>query len=212
MRAQPVSISRSRSFAFAPVATSVVLTTLALLGLLARPLVASVSGTEPVVGAAAPPRPNPPAPAAALPPVVVPVDGEVVAVGFDQVAVQEAGGERPVAFNLDAATTIVRDGAAASASDLRPGDRVELGVDGRTGQALTIVASPEGMGAPSGLAAALAALGLAAAAFLLRSRRPAPKAPVVRRPLTYRPRPQSATRLLPAPVPAAERHDQRPAA
>jgi len=182
------------SFSFAPLAVALGLAALALLGLLARPVVAAVSS----IPAAQPAAQD----AAAPPPVVVPITGEVVAFADGLLGVREDGGERPVAFTVTGQTAVTRGGTAAAPADLRPGDRVAMAVDPRTGTVLSLDVRPVAAGGPSNGAALLAALGLVAAAGVLVARRRAAARPQVRRPLPARPAPRP---LTPTRRPAARR-------
>ena len=74
-------------------------------------------------------------PAGAIP---VEISGDVAAVRGDLLGVVETGQSSPVGFTLVDATIVVRDGRAAVATDLRPGDAVRLVIDGRTGQVATL--------------------------------------------------------------------------
>ena len=79
---------------------------------------------------------------AAETPVLVEVDGVVVATGNGLLGVHETGAAAPVAFRVGDGTGVTRDGAAVSVDNLRLGDAVRMMVDGRTGQAVRIAAEP----------------------------------------------------------------------
>jgi len=199
MRTSRSSFSFAPSFLLAPLATTVALTALALLGLLARPLVASETGSATL-------RP--------VSPIAIAVEGEIVAVAANLLAVHETGGAGPVAFLVDAATIVERDEARAALHDLRPGDRVMMGVDPRTGTVIEVAASPVTQFTPSGPMAFLALLALLGAAILLRSRRSSAVVPTRLRSLDHRPRLLPAARFMPdlAPAPEVHHHQRRPAA
>ncbi|HEU0114834.1 MAG TPA: hypothetical protein VFQ80_09155 [Thermomicrobiales bacterium] len=110
-----------------------------------------------------------PAPA---PTAVTSVSGRIVALATGQIAVLEDGGDGPVAFNVADSATFTRGGYNAVFEELRPGDRIEMTVDGATGTVLRASVAPGagGIGAPSGEAALLAALGLIGAGCLLAIR------------------------------------------
>ncbi|HET7092121.1 MAG TPA: hypothetical protein VFI22_01555 [Thermomicrobiales bacterium] len=100
------------------------------------------------------------------------VSGQIVALATGQIAVLEDGGDSPVAFNVASGATFTRGGYNAVFEELRPGDRIEMTVDGATGTLLRASVEPGsgGIGAPSGEAALLAALGLIGAGCLLAIR------------------------------------------
>ena len=79
---------------------------------------------------------------AAETPVLVEVDGVVVATGDGLLGVHETGAAAPVAFRVGEGTGVRRDGAAVSVDNLRLGDAVRMTVDGRTGHAVRIAAEP----------------------------------------------------------------------
>ena len=146
--------------------------------------------------AAAPAPPSPPtvpvspvAPSASVP-ILVKTSGTVVARGGGLLGVRELGGDEPVAFMVGDQTALTRDGVAATLADLREGDRVQLLIDGRTGEALEVRAEPRPASATRGRDAfgLLAALALIAAAAVLFARRrvtawPARGRAAARRPL-----------------------------
>jgi hypothetical protein len=103
---------------------------------------------------------------------VTSVSGKIVALATDQIAVLEDGGDGPVAFTVADDATFTRDGYNAVFEELRPGDRIEMTVDGATGTLLRAAVTPAsgGLGAPSGEAALLAAIGLIGAGGLLAIR------------------------------------------
>lgn len=185
-----------------PIATAVGLMAIALLGLLAHPVVAGST-----TGASLPPAPveapSDLAPAVAAP-TTIDVAGSVVAVRDGLLGVQERDGVAPVGFSLDGQARVVRDGRLAAAADLQPGDQVRLSVDGGTGRVLAVDAEPTAaaparrLPTPSGVVAGLAGLGLIAAGALLVARLRLARAahPVVRRPAPSRPRAVPAARQI----------------
>jgi hypothetical protein len=107
-------------------------------------------------------------------PALVSASGTVTSIGNGVLGVVQSGQDDPVGFMLGGDSTVVRAGAPAAGVDLRPGDSVQLIVDGRTGRILLARAEPAAVGlpAPNGLVALLAATGwLAGAATLLRQSR-----------------------------------------
>ncbi len=99
------------------------------------------------------------------------ISGQVVALATGQIAVQEDGGDGPVAFHVAPDATFTRGGYNAVFEELRPGDRIEMTIDGATGTLLRASVEPAGgIGAPSGEAALLAAIGLIGAGCLLAIR------------------------------------------
>ncbi|MCC6315874.1 MAG: hypothetical protein IT337_17895 [Thermomicrobiales bacterium] len=148
---------------------------------------------------AAPPAPAL-APSAAPAAIGVPVAvaGEFLGVVDGALAVQEIGGDAPVAFPLIGRVEITRGGETAGLDALLGGDQLRMTIDGTTGGVLRVDAEPAAapMFAPSGEMALLAALGLIGGGVLLvaRNRRPAVAAP------------------LTAPVPVSEPHDLQQAA
>jgi hypothetical protein len=129
--------------------------------------VAALALVAPVAGArAADDSSTPPTPAG-----VGAISGQVVALATGQIAVQEDGGDGPVAFQVAPNATFTRGGYNAVFEELRPGDRIEMTVDGATGTLLRATVEPAGgIGAPSGEAALLAAIGLIGAGCLLAIR------------------------------------------
>ena len=103
---------------------------------------------------------------------VTSVSGQIVALATGQIAVLEDGGDGPVAFNVADGAPLTRAGYNAVFEELRPGDRIEMTVDGATGTMLRASVEPAsgGIGAPSGEAALLAAIGLIGAGGLLAIR------------------------------------------
>lgn len=100
--------------------------------------------------------------------IPVAIDGTLVGVTTDTLAVQESGSDGPVAFLLSADTRVVRDGEQAALSTLAYGDSVRMTVDGRTGSVLRVHATPPaGPFHVPGIAALLASLGLIAGAASL---------------------------------------------
>jgi hypothetical protein len=120
-----------------------------------------------------------PAFAVQAPAIPVTIDGTVIGVDPDRIAVLERGAETPVAFLVGTDTRVVRQGEPVALDMLRAGDAVQLMVDGRTGLALRVQASPAGgpAFAVPAAAAVLAAVGLiagaAALAILSRDQLPA---------------------------------------
>jgi hypothetical protein len=127
--------------------------------------------------------------------VPVAIDGTLVGVGADTVAVVERGSDSPVAFLLSADTRVLREGAIVSATTLATGDTLRMTVDGRTGAVLRVHATPA---APRfqvpAAAALLATLGLIAGgtALVLLNRDRLPALPTRR--LLPRLAPAAATR------------------
>lgn len=197
------------SFALAPLAVTLGLAALALLGLLARPVVASVTAVPAATGTG-----TDAVAANGSPPVIVPVTGEVVTAGIDRLAVLEAGAAQPVAFLITADSRFRRDGAPVAATDLRPGDELALAVDGQSGLVLTAAARPVPSNAPSAGAALAATLGLVAGgvALFFRHRAAAKSRLIARRPLAGgRPIAASIARQAPIAVrPAATRFERKP--
>lgn len=141
------------------------LTLIALTALIATVLSVRWSAEAPAsVLAAAPGRDS----------AVIPVSVRGTLIGADAqvIAIQEAGGQTPVAFTLGGDATLLRDGNAVSVDALRPGDAVRMTIDGRSGQVLQLQADPV-TSSPfhvPGAAALLAALGLIAGATALAMR------------------------------------------
>ncbi|MFN8593277.1 MAG: hypothetical protein U0031_17620 [Thermomicrobiales bacterium] len=100
--------------------------------------------------------------------IPVAIDGTLVGVNPNTIAVQESGSDAPVAFLLSADTRVVREGQPVSLSSLANGDAVRMTVDGRTGSILRLHATPA---TPPfqvpGIVALLASLGLIAGAAAL---------------------------------------------
>jgi hypothetical protein len=166
------------------------LAALVLVAILAAAL-ASHWGTQvSATGSAIPPT----ALAAQAPVVPVSIDGTVVSVSEDKIAVQERGGAAPVAFPVVAESQAIRAGENVPVDALRAGDAVRMTIDGRTGTVLRIHASPVGGAAIQvpGSVALLAALGLIAGATAL--------AIVNRDRLPVLPARRAAPRLLPVAV------------
>lgn len=100
------------------------------------------------------------------------ITGRIVALATGQIAVEEDGGDGPVAFHVASDANFTRDGYNAVYEELRPGDRIEMTVDGATGTVVGAAVEPAsgGIGAPSGELALLAAIGLIGAGSLLAIR------------------------------------------
>ncbi len=208
-RRSPFAHTSTWSFSLLPIVTAVGLLGIALLGLLARPLVAGSTS-----GAFVAAFPVASESAAAIPLVAAPaveVAGSLVAVQDGLLGVQELGTEAPVGFPLDQRLQVVRDGRLAAPTDLQPGDRVRLTVNSANGRVLAIAAEPSAaaanaaaprrLPAPSGAVAALAAVGLVAAGLLLAARlrlarlaRPTAQRPALARPSAL----PDARRIVPA--------------
>jgi hypothetical protein len=112
--------------------------------------------------------PQSPALATGIP---VSVNGTVVGAGDGKVAIVEQGAQSAVAFAVDEGASVMRKSQAVALDELRVGDSVRMTIDGLTGHALRIHATPS---APAGFlprvpdaAALLAALGLIAGATAL---------------------------------------------
>ncbi|MFM9105333.1 MAG: hypothetical protein ACKOWF_01380 [Chloroflexota bacterium] len=106
---------------------------------------------------------------------VLPVDvqGAVLGVSDGRLAIIETAGDGPVAFPVALGLSVTRGGVEVPVDALRPGDRIAMTVDGRTGSVLRADARPAAAPpfAPSGEAALLAALGLAGGGVALAIRR-----------------------------------------
>jgi hypothetical protein len=141
------------------------LTLIALTALIATALSVRWSAEKPAsVLAAAPGTVS-----AAIP---VSVHGTLIGADAQFIAVQEAGGQTPVAFTLSDDATLLRAGNAVSVDALQPGDGVRMTIDGRSGQVLQLQADPVTSSTfhVPGAAALLAALGLIAGATALAVR------------------------------------------
>jgi hypothetical protein len=79
-------------------------------------------------------------------PVLVTVTGSVVTVGDGWIGVHEPDGDAPVAFLVGPGSQLVRSDRPVTAAALRPGDRLRMTVDGRTGQILLLEADPASAG------------------------------------------------------------------
>lgn len=138
------------------------------------------------------------------------ITGTVVGVGEALVGIQEAGGAAPVAFAVTSGAPLSRDGVAAALGDLRQHDQVHLTVDRAAGTVVQIVAepAPRPIFQPSASTAAVAALGLFAAAVVLAGRLRA-AAPATARELSPEPsppvRPSRLPKLALAPFTGARR-------
>ena len=166
-------------------ALALYLATVLVLGMLALAMRAAAAPAPP----APPPVPVAPVVPAASVPILVKTSGTVVARGGGLLGVRELGGDEPVAFMVGDRTAIMRNGAGATLTDLREGDRVLLLVDGRTGQAIEVRAEPRPSPATRGRDALglLAALALIAAAAVLFARRRVAVWPTVGRAAARRP-------------------------
>lgn len=102
------------------------------------------------------------APIAGIP---VSVEGSVVGASDGMVALVEYGATDPVAFPVNDAASLMRDGQPVALDALRVGDTVRMTIDGLTGQVLRLHADPASTGTGlhvPGTLAFLAALGLIA--------------------------------------------------
>jgi hypothetical protein len=141
------------------------LAALVLVAILAAALASHWTNQVSATGPAIPPT----ALAAQAPVIPVSVDGSVVGVGDDKVAIHERGAAAPVAFLVAAESQVVRAGENVPVDALRAGDAVRMTIDGRTGTVLRIHATPGGepvFRVPDAVAL-LAALGLIAGAATL---------------------------------------------
>ena len=145
------------------------LTLIALTALIATALSVRWSAEKPASVLAA-------APGGASAAIPVSVHGTLVGADAQLIAIQEAGGQTPVAFTLGDDATLLRDGNAVSVDALRPGDAIRMTIDGRSVHVLQLQADPV-VSSPfhvPGAAALLAALGLIAGATALAVRKSAP--------------------------------------
>ena len=104
--------------------------------------------------------------------IPVSVRGTLVGADAQLIAIQEVGGQRPVAFTLGDDAMLVREGNVVTVDALRPSDVIRMTIDGRSGQILQLQADPV-TSSPfhvPGAAALLAALGLIAGATALAVR------------------------------------------
>ena len=110
---------------------------------------------------------------AAVTGIPVAIEGTVVGASDGLLALTEDDSTQPVAFPVNSAANLVRDGQNVPLEDLRVGDSVRMTIDGSSGQVLRLHATP----APSqfairvpGAIALLAALGLIAGGTVLAIR------------------------------------------
>jgi hypothetical protein len=105
--------------------------------------------------------------------IPVSLEGTIVGAGDGLVAIVERGAEAPVAFAVDGAAPLLRDGQPIALEELRNGDVVRLTIDGLTGSVLRLHATPASTGLAirvSDSMALLAAIGLIGAGALLAIR------------------------------------------
>jgi hypothetical protein len=114
--------------------------------------------------------------------IPVAIEGTVVGASDGLLALTENGSTQPVAFPVNSAASLVRDGQNVPLEALRVGDTVRMTIDGGSGQVLRLHATP----APSpfairvpGAVALMAALGLIAggATLAIRNRSQLPALP-----------------------------------
>jgi len=119
---------------------------------------------------------------AAVTGIPVAIEGTVVGAGDGLLALTEGGSTQPVAFPVNSAASLVRDGQNVPLEALRVGDSVRMTIDGSSGQVLRLHATP----APTqfairvpGAIALLAALGLivGGTALAIRNRAQFPALP-----------------------------------
>lgn len=114
--------------------------------------------------------------------IPVAIEGTVVGASDGLLALTEVDSTQPVAFPVNAAASLVRDGQNVPLEALRVGDSIRMTIDGSSGQVLRLHATPAAtqfaIRVP-GAVALLAALGLIAggAALAIRNRAQLPALP-----------------------------------
>jgi len=110
---------------------------------------------------------------AAVTGIPVAIEGTVVGASDGLLALTEDGSTQPVAFPVNSAANLVRDGQNVPLEGLRVGDSVRMTIDGSSGQVLRLHATPAStpfaIRVP-GAVALIAALGLIAGATMLAIR------------------------------------------
>lgn len=114
--------------------------------------------------------------------IPVAIEGTVVGASDGLLALTEDGSAQPVAFPVNTAASLVRDGQNVPLEALRVGDSVRMTIDGSSGQVLRLHATPvasKGIIRVPGAVALMAALGLivGGAALAIRNRAQLPALP-----------------------------------
>lgn len=119
---------------------------------------------------------------AAVAGIPVAIEGTVVGASDGMLALTENGSTQPVAFPVNSAASLVRDGQNVPLEALRVGDSIRMTIDGSSGQVLRLHATPAStqfaIRVP-GAIALMAALGLIAggAVLAIRNRAQLPALP-----------------------------------
>lgn len=163
--AQDIADSRATEAALATAAADRAATATAEAGAMLAAAEAPTPTPEPVLSAAA-----------------VEIDGTLVEAGAGRVTIAQPG-QPQAAFRLAQDVALARDGAAGALTDLSPGDRVRLTIDGRTGLVVALRAEPAAPPLPTLPLVGLALVPALLVGLILNRRRQAEPFVVVHRPI-----------------------------